>query len=241
MAERPVAAALVLAAGRGERFGGAVPKAFVELAGQTLLERSVRALAASRCFEHIVPVIADRDRVAYSAVEGRMSDVSGLLAAVTGGAERQDSMRAGLASLPPSIGLVAVHDAARCLVDPSDVARVVEVAGAMGAAILAEPVRDTVKRVVEGQIVETLDRAALWGAQTPQVFRRDWLEAATDSATRTERRATDDAALVEAAGYKVKVVESRFPNPKLTRPEDLAFARVLLAPWSGPAGIRSGV
>lgn len=238
MAQRPVAAALVLAAGRGERFGGEVPKAFVELAGQTLLERSVRALAASRCFERIVPVIADRDRSVYAAVASRMADVSELGAVVSGGAERQDSMRAGLASLPDSVGLVAVHDAARCLVDSSDVARVVEVAGTIGAAILAEPVRDTVKRVVEGQIVETPDRASLWAAQTPQVFRREWLEIATDSAIRAERRATDDAALVEAAGYGVVVVESRFPNPKLTRPEDLAFARVLIEQRGDPADWR---
>jgi 2-C-methyl-D-erythritol 4-phosphate cytidylyltransferase len=88
--------------------------------------------------------------------------------------------------------------------------------------------RDTVKRVLDGRIVETPERSGLWAAQTPQVFRRDWLEAATAAAARAGRRATDDSALVEAAGHPVAMVEAGFPNPKITKPEDLAFARVLL-------------
>jgi 2-C-methyl-D-erythritol 4-phosphate cytidylyltransferase len=137
-------------------------------------------------------------------------------------------MRAGLASLPDEIGLVAVHDAARCLVDPGDVERVVDAARATGAAILAARVSDTLKRVEGDRIVETPDRAAYWAAQTPQVFRRDWLAAATEAAARAGRRATDDAALVESAGHVVRIVEARAPNPKITRPEDLVSARALL-------------
>jgi 2-C-methyl-D-erythritol 4-phosphate cytidylyltransferase len=236
MARRPVVAALVLAAGRGERLGGAVPKAFVEVAGQTLLERSIRSLAASKRFDCIVPVIAGRDRADFDALADRMKDVVGLRAAVSGGAERQDSMRAGLASLPEGIELVAVHDAARCLVDPEDVERVLDVAAETGAAILGERVRDTLKRVVEGRIVETPDRASLWAAQTPQVFRRDWLEAATAAAERAGRRATDDAALVEDRGHAVSMVEAMAPNPKITRPEDLLFAGLLLESRAGRRG-----
>ncbi len=228
MDRRPVVAALVLAAGRGERLGGAVPKAFVEVAGQTLLERSIRGLAASKRLACIVPVIATGDLPAFAALAERMADVIELRPAAPGGAERQDSMRAGLASLPEGIELVAVHDAARCLVDPEDVERVLDVAAETGAAILGERVRDTLKRVVDGRIVETPDRASLWAAQTPQVFRRDWLEAATARATRAGRRVTDDAALVEDMGHAVSMVEARAANPKITRPEDLVFARVLL-------------
>ena len=145
-----------------------------------------------------------------------------------GGDERQDSMQAGLASLPEEMEIVAVHDAARCLVDPLDVNRVIEAALETGAAILGERVRDTVKRVDGGRILETPDRAMLWAAQTPQVFRRDWLEWATSEAARLGRRATDDAALVEAQGHVVSMIEARHPNPKITRPEDLVFARALL-------------
>lgn len=229
MRGRPAVAALVLAAGRGERLGGTASKAFVELAGQTLVERSIRALAASKRIDRIVPVVAERDRAAFAGVAAALGDVPELAGAVVGGAERQDSMRAGLASLPGAFELVAVHDAARCLVDPADVERVVEAAAATGAAILAARVSDTLKRVEGDRIVETPDRSVWWAAQTPQVFRRDWLEAATESAARAGRRVTDDAALVEAAGHVVRVVEARAPNPKITRPEDLVSARALLA------------
>ncbi|MEZ4330377.1 MAG: 2-C-methyl-D-erythritol 4-phosphate cytidylyltransferase [Myxococcota bacterium] len=225
----PAVAALVLAAGRGERLGAGVSKAFVALAGGTLLERSIRALAAAKGIDRIVPVVAERDRAAFERIARSLADVAGLAPLVVGGAERQDSMRAGLASLPDAIGLVAVHDAARCLVDPGDVERVVEAARATGAAILAAPVSDTLKRVEGDRIVETPDRAAYWAAQTPQVFRRDWLVAATEAAARAGRRATDDAALVEAAGHVVRVVEARAPNPKITRAEDLVAAQALLA------------
>lgn len=230
MAGPPAAvAALVLAAGRGARLGEAVSKAFVELSGRTLVERSIRALAASKRIARIVPVVAERDLAVFARVAAELGDVEGLADVVVGGAERQDSMRAGLASLPEAFELVAVHDAARCLVDPADVERVVDAARATGAAILGVRVSDTLKRVEGDRIVETPDRAAFWAAQTPQVFRRDWLEAATEAAVRAGRLATDDAALVEAAGHVVRIVEARSPNPKITRPEDLVSARALLA------------
>ena len=226
MARGPAIAALVLAAGRGERLGQTLSKAFVPLAGQTLIERSIRALAASKRIDCIVPVLAERDRAAFERLV--LGDVPGLARVVVGGAERQDSMQAGLESLPAEIAFVVVHDAARCLVDPGDASRVIEVALETGAAILGERVRDTLKRVVDGRIVETPDRALFWAAQTPQVFRRDWLEAATAAAMQAGWRTTDDAALVEARGYAVTLVEAKAPNPKITRPEDLVFARVLL-------------
>lgn len=236
MTQRPAVAGLVLAAGRGERLGQGGSKAFVSLAGRTLIERSIRALATSKQLDRIVPVIAERDRAAFAAIEASLADVSELAPMVFGGAERQDSMRAGLASLPAAIGLVAVHDAARCLVDPNDVERVIAVARVAGAAILGAPVSDTLKRIEHGRIVETPDRKTYWAAQTPQVFRRDWLEAALDAAVAVGRTATDDAALVEAMGHEVVMVEARSPNPKITRPEDLVTARALLE--AGAAGGR---
>jgi 2-C-methyl-D-erythritol 4-phosphate cytidylyltransferase len=228
----PAIAALVLAAGRGERLGQGTAKAFVVLEGRSLVERSIRALAASKRVDRIVPVVAASDRSAFESLATSLADVAGLAPAIVGGAERQDSMRAGLASLPAEIGLVAVHDAARCLVDPSDVERVIDRALETGAAILGARVSDTLKRVENGRIVETPDRRAYWAAQTPQVFRRDWLEAATEAAVAAGRIATDDSALVEAligaSVQAVSIVEARFPNPKITRPEDLVMARALL-------------
>lgn len=226
------AGALVLAAGRGERLGHALPKAFVPLAGRTLLERSLRALASAGVFDVIVPVLAETDRpraeaLGLAALAGELGVE--IAVPVAGGRERQDSMRAGLAALPPAIELVAVHDAARCLVAPADVAAVVHAARAGGAALLGERSRDTIKRVVGGRVVETPDRETCWAAQTPQVVRRDWLEAAVHAAAAEGRLATDDAQLVEWQGHAVEMVEARAPNPKITRPEDLAYAAALLA------------
>jgi 2-C-methyl-D-erythritol 4-phosphate cytidylyltransferase len=218
-------AALVLAAGRGERLGHALPKAFVPLAGQTLVERSIRALAASGVFSLIQPVLASAEFNRFDALGIK---AQGLVARVAGGKERQDSMQMGLAALPGDIEFVAVHDAARCLVSAPDLRAVVAAARESGAALLGERARDTIKRVAEGRVIETPDRALLWAAQTPQVIRRDWLEAAMENALQEGRRGTDDAQLVEWLGHPVVMVEATHPNPKITRPEDLLLAEAIL-------------
>lgn len=219
-------AVLVLAAGRGERLGHALPKAFVPLAGRTLVERSIGALAGAGVFDVIQPVLSVAE---FARFENLGLDVPGLVAPVAGGKERQDSMRAGLAALPAEIEFVAVHDAARCLVSGVDLRAVVAAARETGAALLGERVKDTLKRVSDGQVVETPDRAEFWAAQTPQVVRRDWLASAIDGATQTGRMGTDDTQLVEWLGHPVAMVESAHPNPKITRPEDLLLAEAILA------------
>ncbi|MFK7895863.1 MAG: 2-C-methyl-D-erythritol 4-phosphate cytidylyltransferase [Myxococcota bacterium] len=220
-------AALVLGAGRGERLGHALPKAFVPLAGQTLLEHSLAALAASGVFAQIVPVLAAADFARFETLE--LAGIAGLATPVAGGAERQDSMAAGLRSLPPEIEFVAVHDAARCLVTVEDLRRVVAAARETGAALLGEPVRDTLKRVDGTRVVETPNRALYWAAQTPQVMRRDWLAAAIAEAEKAGRQATDDAQLIEWAGHEVTMVGSTGPNPKITLPVDLLLGELLLS------------
>lgn len=214
------------------------------LAGRTLLERSLRALVQADVFDSLQPVIPAEDVDRYRAIEGRAA-IEGMPSArpsgtrlaepVVGGAERQDSVRAGLAALPPGVAWVAVHDAARCLVAPEDVRRVVAAARAGGAAILAERARDTLKRVDEGRVMETPERAGLWAAQTPQVIRRDWLLEGLEAAERDGRRATDDAQLVEWLGREVRVVESHGANPKITVPDDLVAAEALLG-WRSRSG-----
>ena len=226
MATRPPVAVLILGAGRGERLGHTLPKAFVPVLGRTLIERSIAALANAEVFDVLLPVLAASDFERYAALG---IEAAGLLAPVEGGKERQDSMRAGLAALPPEVEFVAVHDAARCLVQSVDLRAVVAAAYETGAALLGERLRDTLKRVVAGQVVETPDRAEYWAAQTPQVARRDWLEEAAEQATTEGRLGTDDAQLVEWLGKPVAMVESVAPNPKITRPEDLLLAGAILA------------
>ncbi|HIF93057.1 MAG TPA: 2-C-methyl-D-erythritol 4-phosphate cytidylyltransferase [Myxococcales bacterium] len=220
-------AALVLGAGRGARLGCELPKAFVSVSGMTLLERSIRVLAASDEFVAIQPVLAKRDFDRFK--ELRLQDLPTLREPVEGGAERQDSVRAGLDSLPDDCAWVAVHDSARCLVSAKDVRRVVAAGISEGAAILAEPVRDTIKRVVDGRIQGTPRREECWAAQTPQVMRCDWLREAMAAAASESRVGTDDAQLIEWLGRPVVIVESEFPNPKVTRPEDLVLAEALLS------------
>ena len=233
-------AALVLAAGRGERIGAAEPKAFVALAGRPLVVHAIEALAACDAIDAIVPVLPGERLVDAAGWSLDAAARRKLRAPVAGGAERQDSMRAGLASLPADAALVAVHDAARALVRPADVARVVAAAARGGAALLAVPVRDTLKQVrsdaarggdraAAPHVVRTVPRDGLWAAQTPQVFRVALLREALEKAEADGFRGTDDAQLVERLGAPVEIVEGDAGNLKITWPADLAWAEAALA------------
>src|SRR5262245_28311869 len=227
-------AALVLAAGRGERLGQPLPKAFVPLAGRPLLH-ALAGMAAVPAIERVVPVIARADRARWDALGPALAAIPKLAPPVTGGAERQDSVRAGLDALADAVEWVAVHDAARPFVRPAAVARVLAAARESGAAILAVPVADTIKRVQGGRVLETPPRSECWAAQTPQVFRVELLREALAKASAQGRVATDDAQLVEWLGVTVAVVEGDADNWKLTRPEDLAAAERRLAADGGRA------
>lgn len=243
-------AALVLGAGSGERFraslsrsedtGGReratadpsaapVPKAFVRLAGRTLMAHSLLALAAAPEIAHLVPVLPRTSLAEWPRVAAEVGRLAGLTAPVAGGQERQDSVRAGLDHLPDGVSHVAVHDAARPLVRPADVSRVVRCGVERGAALLAAPVSDTIKRVAQGRVVETPARASFRAAQTPQVFRVDWLREGLEKARAEGYLATDDAELVERLGAAVHVVEGRADNFKITTLADLRAAEGLLA------------
>ncbi|MCP5040729.1 MAG: 2-C-methyl-D-erythritol 4-phosphate cytidylyltransferase [bacterium] len=213
-------ASLVLGAGRGSRLGRDLPKAYVTLAGRTLFARSLDVMRQVDAIDYVQPVIGQGDGERFAAIAGGPKQ----LPPAIGGAERQDSVAAGLACLPEGVQWVAVHDAARCLVSPEDVARVVEAAQEYGAALLAVPARDTIKRVRNAAVVETPDRSECWAAQTPQVFRFDILREAIDKARADSFLGTDDAQLVERLGVTVHVVRGSDRNLKITLPEDLAIA-----------------
>ena len=215
-------ASIVLGAGRGVRMGGEIPKAYVELAGRSLFGRSIACMLEVPAITVVQPVIAAGDAGLFAAAVSHRD--SRLVEPVEGGAERQDSVAAGHAAQPEGIEFVAVHDAARCLVTPDEVARVIEAARDTGAALLAIPVRDTIKRVRDETVVETPARAECWAAQTPQVVRRDLLREALEKAAAEGFSATDDAQLVERLGVEVRVVRGSARNIKLTVPTDMAAA-----------------
>jgi 2-C-methyl-D-erythritol 4-phosphate cytidylyltransferase len=154
---------------------------------------------------------------------------------VPGGRERQDSVRHALAVVDQEVDLVVIHDAVRPFVTEAMITQVVEAAAGDGAAIVALPMRDTVKQVGGDRLIErTIDRKPLWLAQTPQAFRRDWLEEAHRKAQAEQLAATDDAYLVEWMGHPVRVIEGSGENIKVTRPEDLIIAEAILASRTGP-------
>jgi 2-C-methyl-D-erythritol 4-phosphate cytidylyltransferase len=219
-------AALVLAAGRGERLGRAVSKAFVPALGTPLLVRSLEAIAAAPEVEVVIPIVAPSDLIRFESLG--LAHFRKLTEAVPGGRERQQSVSAGLAAVPEGVTFVAVHDAARCLVLARDVSRVIRAARESGAAILAQPVRDTIKRVRDAEILDTPARSECWAAQTPQVFRVELLREALAKAEADGVVGTDDAQLVERLGVRVRVVQGDPHNLKITLPEDLALAELLL-------------
>lgn len=229
-------AALVLGAGSGSRLRESAPratalpaKAFVALAGKSLLARSIDALCASGACDLVQPVLPAADLARWPEVARELADARRVAAPVAGGANRQASARAGLAALPAGVALVAVHDAARPLVSPADVSRVVAAAREHGAALLAAKLRDTIHRVEDGAIAATPARDAHVAALTPQVFRIELLREALDKAEAAGVVATDDAALVARLGVRVQVVLGSAENPKITTAADLLVAERLLA------------
>lgn len=221
------AAVIIPAGGLGLRMAAGRPKQFLELGGLPLLARTV---ALFREIPEISAIVVAAPS-AYLLETRKMLErhTPGPLLLVAGGATRQESVRAGLAALPPEIGLVAVHDGVRPLLDPDLVRACLAAAAEGGAAMLAVPVKDTVKEVRAGQVVvRTVDRRALWLAQTPQAARRELLEQAFASALRDDFSGTDEAALLERIGCEVRIVMGSERNIKITRPEDMALAEALL-------------
>ncbi len=223
---RGLAAALILAAGSGERLGAGGPKALVNLSGRPMYEYSLNVFRAASRVGPIAIVVPPGRAGDFVAAEGEIL--------VDGGSARSLSVANGLAALDAAgfdCGLVAVHDAARPLIEPGLVDRAIELlesSQGVDAVIAAAPVTDTVKRVgVDGIVERTLDRAELRAVQTPQVFRRAALAGAI--AAGDPENATDDASLIEAAGGSVVVIDSPSFNIKVTVPEDLAIAEVLIA------------
>jgi len=225
---------LIVAAGRGTRLGGEVPKQYRSLAGRSVLRRSVEAFVGHAAVDGVRVVIHPDDRGLYEPA------VSGLdlMPPVAGGASRQDSVARGLRSLRDrSPEAVLIHDAARPFVDGATIGRVVGALADHDGAIAAVPVVDTLKRGVDDTCAGTVDRAGLWRAQTPQGFRYQAILAAHEA--HAGQAMTDDAAIAEAAGLRVRLVESSDENFKVTTEDDLRRAERMLA--DGPGDVRTGM
>ncbi|AVL97858.1 2-C-methyl-D-erythritol 4-phosphate cytidylyltransferase [Microbacterium paraoxydans] len=239
----PHTAIIVVAAGSGTRLEAGAPKAFVGIDGRTILRHALDGVFAAAPMQVIVVAPAGYEGDAQTELLAAAGDRADLGRVVTGGATRQESVAAGLAALWGDVSTVLVHDAARALTPP-------EVIDAVAAAVIGDagavpslPVVDTLKRVADGLVVGTVDRAELAAAQTPQGFPRGPLEAAYAEATAQGVEYTDDAALFAAAGHAVRLVPGSERSFKITTPADLERARLLVAtaPDSSPAPRASAV
>jgi 2-C-methyl-D-erythritol 4-phosphate cytidylyltransferase/2-C-methyl-D-erythritol 2,4-cyclodiphosphate synthase len=225
-------AALIVAAGRGSRFGGDMPKQYALLAGRPVLRHTVSAFLDHPRIDAVRVVIHRDDRDLYDRAIGSLD----ILEPVIGGETRQDSVRLGLESLESAgAETVLIHDAARPFVDRALIGRVIEALRTDAGAIPAVPVSDTLKRATAGNAIgETVARENLWRAQTPQGFRyADILSAHRDLAGEI---LTDDAALLERFGHRVSLVEGSEDNFKITTASDLARAERMI----GGGDVRTG-
>ncbi|MBY0514618.1 MAG: 2-C-methyl-D-erythritol 4-phosphate cytidylyltransferase, partial [Gemmataceae bacterium] len=207
--------------------GGREKKPYVSLDGRPVWQRTAELFWTRDDVSMVYLVLSPGDRDDFRTRFGHLIAFVNVKI-VDGGAERFDSVANALAAIPASVPFVAVHDAVRPLATPALIDSVFAAAREHGAAIPAVPVADTLKRVREGttRITETIPRAGLWQAQTPQVFRRDWLAEAY--AKRSGAVVTDDAQLVEALGHPVAVVPGSAANFKITTKDDLQLAEAVL-------------
>lgn len=215
------AAAIIVAAGAGKRFGGPVPKQFAALRGKPVFLWSVLAFRKLREFSQIILVVPGNKVDSF----GRFQSEYGIDIA-RGGKERPDSVRAGLSALRPGIKIVAIQDGARPLVKSETIKASVAAARKYGAAVVCVPARDTVKFSPSGLVRRTIPRKDVWLAQTPQTFKRSVIEKAY--AKLGKKKVTDDAQAAELAGCRVKVVPGCYSNIKLTDRMDLKIAELLL-------------
>ncbi len=219
---------LIVAAGRGYRLGGALPKQYLPLAGQPILRHTIQALTRHAVIGAVQVVIHPDDEALYTAATEGLDKLCPVL---FGGATRQDSARLGLegiAGLHPE--MVLIHDAVRPFVTPQTISAILEALTRSPAALAGVPLADTLKRVENGIITGTVDRQGLYRAQTPQGFRYAEIMAAHRHAVQTapQREFTDDAMVAEYAGLRVEMVPGSEDNFKITTAADLARAETML-------------
>jgi len=220
--------AIIPVAGEGKRFAGRVAKQFVEINGQPLLAYTLRTIISVQEIKEGVVVAARHEIEKTFQILEHLAGFKEKFKIVAGGKERQDSVYNGLITIDPNCDIVVVHDGVRPLVTAEILRASIKEASETGACVVAVPVKDTIKRVVANKVVETLAREQLWQAQTPQSFKYDILIKAHEQARKEKCYATDEAALVERAGYPVSVLRGDYSNIKITTLDDLKIAQMFL-------------
>jgi 2-C-methyl-D-erythritol 4-phosphate cytidylyltransferase len=221
-------AVIICAAGPASRFGGKRKKQFVDVAGRAVFLRSLEVFANRDDVKQILLGIAQEDEEIVSIKWGANLKFFNVKL-FYGGYERFDTINKGLKLVKDDMDLIAVHDASRCCLTAELTDKVITAAVKSGAAIPACQVAATIKEVKDGIIIRTVDRSALYEAQTPQIFEAKLLKKAYENLKNVdEKKISDDSQLVEAMGHKVTIVESDSSNIKITRQSDIAIAEAII-------------
>lgn len=219
---------VIPAAGAGKRMGAEKNKLLLSINGEPIIAHTIRVFEKDEWCKGIVLVVSrtDESNMKKLVEEYQFQKIHSI---VIGGVERQHSVYEGLKALRDFINpIVLIHDGARPLVKKKAIHELVQVTDDKGAAILAVPVKDTIKVAKDGKVSKTLDRSTLWSVQTPQAFRLSEILTAHEKAEKRGIIATDDAALMEELGKDVAIVEGDYENIKITTPEDLKIAEMIL-------------
>jgi 2-C-methyl-D-erythritol 4-phosphate cytidylyltransferase len=222
---------VIPAAGQGKRMNAGMNKQFIELDGKPIIVHTLSVFEQDDWCKGIILVINEQERDQFEKML-KQFQVKKVVALVSGGAERQHSVYNGLKAVQHT-DTVLIHDGARPFITVAKIHQLVETAKEKGAAIIAVPVKDTMKRVIDHRVETTVDRSSLWAVQTPQAFCVSLIREAHERANAEGFIGTDDASLVERMGKEVVVIEGDYTNIKLTTPDDLLFAKAILRSMEG--------
>ncbi|KMY48193.1 2-C-methyl-D-erythritol 4-phosphate cytidylyltransferase [Peribacillus loiseleuriae] len=217
---------VIPAAGQGKRMKAGKNKLFIELIDTPIIVYTLQVFDRDPdCKRIILTINPEEESIFTSLIE--QYGIKKVTKLVPGGKERQQSVFNGVKEIKED-GLVLVHDGARPFIDHSLIKRLTEAASSHGGAIVAVPVKDTIKKVKENMVIETVERSSLWAVQTPQAFRVSILKKAHEEAEKDDYLGTDDASLLERKGQPVVIIEGDYDNIKITTQEDLYFAEAIL-------------
>ena len=221
-----IVSAIIPVAGRGTRLGGPVPKQYLKLNDEPIISITTRKFVSLPSIHHGVVVAAANEIENTRQLLSNIEDFSQKFKIVAGGNERQDSVYKGLEAIPSETDIVMVHDGVRPFLTTQMIDVSIQTAADSGACVIAVPVKETIKRVMDQEVQETIPRENLWQIQTPQTFKYHILKEAHKKAKEARYYSTDEAALVEWCGYSVRVVMGSYSNIKITTEEDLKIARI---------------
>jgi 2-C-methyl-D-erythritol 4-phosphate cytidylyltransferase len=221
-----IVAAIIPVAGQGKRFGGKTPKQFLKIGDQTIIEITLKKFISLARINYGVVVVPESEKISAEKLFSKFDGFDRKFIVANGGIERQDSVYNGLKKIPPGTDIVVVHDGVRPLVSSRLIRNSINSAIKTGACIAALPVKDTIKRVKNDTVLETIPREHLWQVQTPQAFRYSILMDAHEKASEEKFYSTDESALVEWSGHPVSIVPGEHQNMKITTAADLELCRL---------------